>query len=590
MEIFPTPQAINRQPITDRLHHLTVADGLMGLVLMAAAIMRFANLGELPLSDAEATQALTVWQFWQPDTAVLTLGSPAYFSLTSLLTQLFGTSDSVMRFIPALFGLGLVYLPWLLRHRLGTQGALVTAVLLAISPLNSAVSRAAGGESMALFALLLLFIAFIRYQETAAARWLYTLFTALGLGLTSSAIFYGGLVTLLLAWRVHSWLGLSLFIAGWHVRPTQTNWRKGTAVGAVVFILLSSFFLLLPAGLGASARLLGEWFQQFGGSFTLDPLLALGRYEPALLILGILAIGWAIWRNQPLALFTVYWASSGLILLLLQRNFMSNALLLTLPVTLLVGIMANAVWRRRWDWFSGSAALAGLAGSLILLVNLARLGRTVQQNPQDGSTLLLVILAIILFVGLILYFVATEDSTAVSQGLLLALLGFFLFYQWGTGWWLGQHAANDPRERWVSSGTDPAIHELTNMARTLSRQLANSDTQLEIATTLDVPALNWYLRDFARLEQLATLPLAPTQQVIITPATDSSLNAESPLATGYSGTDFAVRRTEPFPPEVSSETVVYDTFRWWFFHETTAVSPIERAIVWVRTDLITGQR
>ncbi|GJM42368.1 MAG: hypothetical protein DHS20C20_26500 [Ardenticatenaceae bacterium] len=584
MEIFPTPQAIHRQPVAGWLSRLTVADGLLGLVLLAAAIIRFANLSQLPLSDAEATQALAVWQFWQPGTAVLAPGSPAYFSLTSLLTQLFGFGDGVMRLIPAVFGVGIVYLPWLLRHRLGTRGALVTAVLLAISPLNSIVSRAAGGDSIAMFALLLLFIAFIRYQETAATRWLNTLFVALALGLTSSAVFYSGFITLLLAWFIHARLGLSLFVAGWHVQPTETNWRRGTAVGAVVFILLSSFFLLLPNGLGASARLLGEWFQWFGGTVTLDPLLAFVRYEPALIVIGIVAILWAIFRSQPLALFAVYWFSSSLILLLLQRQFMANGLLLTLPAALLVGIMANAVWRRRWDWASGSAALAGLTGAFILLVNLARLGRAVQANPQDGRLHLLIILVTIIFVGLVYYFVATEDSTAVSQGFLLVVLSFFLVYQWGTGWWLGQHGANDPRERWVSNGTDMAMHELSDTVRIISRQLANSDTQLEIATTLDVPALTWYLRDYTRLELLNALPLIPSQQLIITPE-----NGESPLATGYTGTDFTLRLLEPIPPTAPSETAVYDTFRWWFFHESTAIVPVERAIIWVRADLITGR-
>lgn len=584
MEIFPTPQAIHRQPIAGWFSRLTVADGFLGLLLLAAALARLVNLGHLPLSDAEAQQALAVWRYWQPETAVFTPGSPAYFSLTSWFTQLFGFGDGLMRLIPALFGLGLIYLPWLLRHRLGTHGALVTAVLLTISPLNNVTARTAGGDSIAMFALLLLFIAFIRYQETAASRWLNTLFAALGLGLTSSALFYSGFITLLLAWLIHSRLGLSLFVAGWQVRPTETNWRKGTAVCAIVFVLLSSFFLLLPGGIGASARLVGEWFQQFGGPRSLDPLLAFVRYEPVLVILGIVGMGWAIWRNQPLALLAVYWLSSSLILLLLQRSFMNNALLLTLPAALLIGIMANAAWRRRWDWFSTISMLAGLGGLFILLVNVARLGRTAQQNPQETSLYLLVILIAILFAGLVLYFVASEDSTAVSQGILLAILGFFAFYQWGTGWWLAQQAANDPRERWVSSGTDLAIRELDETVRTLSRQLANSDTQLEIATTLDVPTLNWYLRDYAQLQPLETLPLSPTQQVIITEE-----NLESPLAGSYTGTDFAIRLSEPLPPAEQSPTAVYDTFRWWFFHEANATIPIERAVVWVRADLFAGQ-
>lgn len=583
MEIFPTPQAIHRQPVMGWLSRLTVADALLGLVLLAAALLRLANLGHLPLSDAEATQALAVWRFWQPDTSLVVPGSPTYFSLTAGLTQLFGFGDAVMRLIPALFGLGLVYLPWLLRHRLGTQGALVTAVLLTISPLNTLAARTAGGDSIALFALLLLLIAFIRYQETAATRWLNTLFAALALGLTSSALFYSGFVTLLLAWFVHSRLGLSLFVAGWHVQPTGTNWRKGTAVGLAIFVLLSSFFLLLPTGLGASAGLVGDWFQQFGGVLTLDPLLAFGRYEPALVLLGLIGLIWAIVRGQPLALFAVYWFSGGLLLLLLQRGFMSNTLLLTLPTTLLAGLLANAAWRRRWDWFSGITAVASLGGAFVLLVNLGRLGRLAQTNPQESTIHLIVILLTILFVGLVLYFAASEDGTAVAQGVLLAMLGFFIFYQWGTGWWLAQQAANDPRERWVQSGTDLAMRELDDTVQTLSRQLANSDTTLQIATTLDVPALHWYLREYDQLERLEALPLFPTQQVIITAA-----NQESRLATGYSGTDFAIRLREPLPPTEQPATAVYDTFRWWFFHDSTAVAPVETAVVWVRADLVSG--
>ena len=584
MEIFPTPQVVHRQPISGWLSRLTLADGLLGLILLAAAILRLANLGYLPLSDTEALQALEVWRFWQPEAVTLSAGSPAYFSLTSWLTQLFGFGDGVMRLIPALFGLGLIGLPWLLRHRLGTQGALVTAVLLAISPLNTIASRTVGGDSIALFALLLMLIAFIRYQETAAVRWLYTLFAALGLGLSSSALFYSGLVTLLLAWFVHSRLGLSLFVEGWHVKPTETNWRKGTAVGVVVFLLLSTFFLLLPNGLGGSARLAGEWFQQFGGARTLDPLLAFVRYEPALVILVVFGLIWAIVRSEPLALFAVYWFSGSLILLLLQRAFMSNALLLTLPTALLAGILVNAAWRRRWDWFSGIAGGVSLAGSFVIFVNLARLGRVAQVNPPESTIYLMVILLAILFVGLVLYFAASEDATAVPQGVLLAILGFFIFYQWGTGWWLAQEGANDPRERWVSSGTDFAMRELDTTVRDLSRQLANSDTQLQIGTRLDVPALNWYLKEYPRLEQLNALPLTPTQQVIITDA-----NPELPLAVSYSGSDFAIRRLEPIPLTEPSATILYDTFRWWFFHQSTAVTPVERAVVWVRADLLTGQ-
>jgi hypothetical protein len=46
--------------------HLTLEHLLYGLILTAAAILRLANLGRVPLSPAEATEALAVWQLWRP--------------------------------------------------------------------------------------------------------------------------------------------------------------------------------------------------------------------------------------------------------------------------------------------------------------------------------------------------------------------------------------------------------------------------------------------------------------------------------------------------------------------------------------------
>ncbi len=179
-----------------KTHHLTIADGLFILVGISAVVMRLTELNKLPLSAAEAHEALAVWQFWQPGTAVLSLSSPAYFTFTAMLTPIFGISDGVMRLVPALFGILLVLLPWLLRERLSTVGALVTAVFLTVSPLAVALSRTAGGDSIALFAAFLLLIAWVNGRDSGNGRWFYLFTIALALGLTSSPLFYSALATL----------------------------------------------------------------------------------------------------------------------------------------------------------------------------------------------------------------------------------------------------------------------------------------------------------------------------------------------------------------------------------------------------------
>ena len=564
------------------LSRLTVADGLFLTIVAAAAVMRLVNLGRIPLPPAEAESALAVWQLWQPQPLTAAIGSPAYFTLTALLTQLLGFSDAVMRLVPALFGLGVVWLPWLLRARLGTIGALLTSLLLAVSPLLAITARSAGGDSIALFALLLLVVAILRYQGTAGRRWLYPLFAALGLGLASAPLFYSGLATLAVAWLIHSAIGLHLF-AGGFTRPERDDVRRAALSGGALLVAISTIFLWYPAGLGAAARLFAGWLARFSfqGDLAalLDPFLAAGRYELILLALGIPALLWATWRNRPLATFSLYWVAAILALMLLQRGYLANAVLLTLPGYLAIGVYANALLAGRRHVMSW--ALAGgliLLGSL-MLVNFARYNRIALFSPQELTSVWIVVFAFA-FAAVTIYFVATWNVTAAYQGVLLSLLALFIFYNWGTAWWLAHIAANDPRERWVSVATADDVRLLASTLGDVSRQALNANAELDIFSAVDSPVLRWYLRDFNRLQVSDTLPAGAQNAVVITPLESENVA----LGSDYLGSDFGLINSG-VRPATASQTPLLDTFRWWLFHETAAEINVERVIVWLRADL-----
>ena len=574
---------LERSESTKWLSRLTVADGLFLLIVAAAAIMRLVNLGQIPLSPAEAESALAVWQLWQPQPLTAAIGSPTYFTLTALLTQLLGFSDAVMRLVPALFGLGIVWLPWLLRARLGTTGALVASLLLSVSPLLAVTARSAGGDSMALFALLLLVIAMLRYQETANRRWLYPFFAALGLGLASAPLFYSGLATLVIAWLIHSAIGLRLFADGF-TRPERDDVRRAALFGGVLLVAISTIFLWDPAGLGAAARLFADWLARFsfqGDLATLlDPFLAAGRYELILLMLGIPALIWAIWRNQPLATFSLYWLVAILALMLLQRGHLANVVLLILPGYLVIGVYANALLVERRDVMSWALAGGLLLLGFLMLVNFARYNRIATFSPQELTSVWIMVFAFA-FAAVTIYFVATWNLTAGYQGVLLSLLALFVFYNWGTAWWLGHVAANDPRERWVSVATADDVRLLAGTLGDVSRQTLNANAGLDIFSAVDSPVLRWYLRDFARLQVGDALPAGAQNAVVITPFQSENVA----LGSDYLGSDFGLIRNGVRPPATGSQTPLLETFRWWLFHETAAEINVERVIVWLRADL-----
>ena len=427
----------------------SLVSGLYILVLFAAALLRFTELGNIPLSPSEAGEALAAWQFLQPGSLTVAIGSPAYFTLTSLLITLLGSSDAVIRLVPAIFGLGLVTLPWLMRRQIGAVGALLGAALLAISPLNAISSRTAGGETIALFALLLATVSAVKLHYQFSNRWFYGLAVAAGLGFSSSVLFYGGLLTLGLAWSVARTMSGE---PAWSVRPDKSTLRNVLVVALLILVAFSTRFLTYPAGLGASAQLLAEWIAQFGVSGGLPNILApfvvLARYEIALIILGLAAIIWTFWRTTTSRIWLTLWLLASLILIIIQSGVLENALLVTLPGYLLVGLFsAYLVHGRVTDWTWALTAGLLLTGA-VLLVNVTRYLRISVYDQQDLSNLWFAILALAA-AALVLYYFWSMTDASISQGVWLAALLLLMLFEWGTAWHLTHNAANDPREGWV---------------------------------------------------------------------------------------------------------------------------------------------
>lgn len=582
----PTPFTRGEQEtavLDEWVSRLTIGHGVLWLILLVTAVSRFTNLAAAPLSPTEAETAWGVWQSWQPDLTDFPIPSPAYFTLTGLLSQLVGFTDATMRLVPALFGVGIVYLPWLLRSRLGHTGALMTSLLLAFSPLQTIVARTAGGDSLVLFATLLLLIAFVRYQEEEETRWFITMGVAVALGLTSSPLFYGVLLTFLLAWVTQRFLGPPLF-------PRPVSWgrfeaRTVTAVIAItLFILLSTLTLLHLWGFGAAVSLPATWLGQFGAGVAgmkspLDAFLALGRYEPALVLLGLAAIVWVAFNDEPLANFSVYWLVAVFVLILLQPGQMGLASLATLPAVLMIGMMAQAVLKPPVEY--GVWVLTGgfFVAWMAVWLHIGRFLRTIVYDSQNLGNLWVAFLLFTLSLSGI-YFAASRNWRTTAQGILLGVLLLCLYFQWGTGWWLAQHASNDPRERWVTTGTADNVPIAAEILTEISQQVTASRQELEILSIVDSPVLRWYLRHFKRVQFAETLPSPVQSAVVISPATQTDLTLDS----DYVGTDFVLTQAGLQTQETTSLGWL-DTLRWWLFQETTAVPIKTQAIIWLRADL-----
>jgi len=107
------------------------------LLLIAAAVLtRFWDLGVRTMSHDESLHTHYSWKLYvgQGYQHNPMMHGPFLFHANALVYFLFGVNDFTARIVPALFGVALVGLPYLLRKWLGRTGALITSALLLISP------------------------------------------------------------------------------------------------------------------------------------------------------------------------------------------------------------------------------------------------------------------------------------------------------------------------------------------------------------------------------------------------------------------------------------------------------------------------
>lgn len=640
------PELIVSSPTSrpGRLAHLTMADGLFAFIVGLAGVLRLTELAQIPLAPDEAQHALSTWAFWQPNALEISQqASPAYFSLSSVLMQLLGDGDGVMRLVPALFGMGIVCLPYFWRRYLGDWGALVTAVLLAFSPIQAIVARTAGGEAIAVFATLLLLTAWIRYQdergqpdrdeaamadevavafervdelpveadpfaereeeavdvevvpsakkeeETAESldvigrsRWFYVGAGALGLGLVSSPLFYSGLVMLLLAWGLHRQLG-PVWLHEVVARPDQAMLRSaGMTVGAVVFAVGTLFFWN-PAGLAETASYIGEWLGQFSFSGApldwLNAVLLIGRYETIILLLAFIALVWATWTGQPIPTLFVYWFSVGLLVALLQHDTRENVALLILPAYFLIGLLVKRV-------------MTGFELEPIpfvqwgLFATLSLLGATMYFNLARYARL-----------------AAVNPDDFANAWLAVVCFVFAI-------------AIINFAFSWDRAGTTQAVvmtllalflvyqwgtawwlsHDAANDPRARWVEVASDDDILTLTSTLREVSLQLtnssdgleivaavdspVLRWYLRgYDNLQVGETVPAGATQTVIITPSTANPA--FGTDYFGADLGLHRLGSLAPDISSD---WSSVRWWLFHQTDSVMQIESIIVWVRSD------
>lgn len=365
------------QTIVETQHSTVWEIAAYTLLIIASLLLRVAELDSIPLSQAEARQALSVYRDVIPGAAgsALDSSSPILTFVQSVTFGMQGADEFTARILTALSGVLLGVSPWLFRGMIGSQRALVFSLFLSFSPALLLASRAGSGTAWTmLFALLGLWAAWrwwdlhgddaTDHDKNAYGAAATAAFIALAL-LTEPG---GPLLLAILAVAASAAVMLSAldapdeedlpgqdYLALTLGRLRKWPWLEGIMVGAAVVFLVSTMLMLRPSGLNNVGTLLSEFLrgltQAEPGAPLFFPLIVSLFYEPWLWVLALGAVV-ILQRRQSLSFverFLAVWViAAGAAMILYPGGVAAHALWLTIPLAGLASLLVvDALSRER---------------------------------------------------------------------------------------------------------------------------------------------------------------------------------------------------------------------------------------------------
>lgn len=570
------------------------------LALLLAFGLRFARLGELPLTDAEARLALDALNIVKGESPALS-SHVAYTNLTAVLFFVFGDFNFLARFWPALAGTALVLVPFLFREWIKPRAALLLAFFFAIDPALVALSRQAGSPILAVSASLLAAGFWVRNRPRAAGVFL-------ALALLSGPALWAGLLALLLAWML--WQFTDARQGNKHVdtrpdaqeggeRRTQDtplspkshatspianyqslntdHWSLIT-VSLLTLLTVSTLLLLAPQGLGAWLAALPEYLRGWVAPIAVPSsrlFLALGVYQLFGIPFALIAITRGWWNGSRRVIRLSLWTLTALLLAVFYPARQTADLVWTLlPFWTLAALeLARHLELPREDRLE----TAGVTAFAVLLLAFAWLNFNALywaplSTPQGavrlwlfaGALLLLAISVILVGYGWSARIARVGAAWGVS-----IILGL---YTLGAAW--GAAGLRNPAavELWDSSPRIAQADLLEQTVEDVSEWAAGHADALPVTVAgIDSPALLWALRRHdPRL--VSALDPASTPELIVTP-----LRGDLGLPAAYRGQDFLWRQSPAW------DSFPFSSLRWLTYRDLPLSS--ETIILWARNDL-----
>ncbi len=547
------------------------------ILLLVAAVLRFAGLGGNPLDDQQAHLALQALSISRNE-AVHLSGEPGYIALTSVLFDLFSASGFWSRFWPALIGTFAVLLPLLYRNWLGRSTACILAALIALDPVLIGASRSTGGTMLALVGV---FASLGFWQKDRPV--LSGVF--LGIAITGGSGFWPlGLITvgIFAAWRKQF---ANRKDGGLNPAGSFLPIATVLSIAAISSVLLSTLFFSLPNGISAIGSSVVEYFS---GWSEFDSRLLAGNgltwliIEMPLIILGVWGFIDGMVKKERLAMLMGVWWLIALVFTLLNPGpTSSNFVWLTLPVLIMAANKLSEIIRvpnveNRLIYIVELTLVVALVAFSFLnslnLVNNAYLTPEETRNRIIGT-----FLPVILLAAMTVLFAWGWSYSSTRSGFVAGVVVLLAAGMVSNGWKSAGLGSRPQFETLFNRGFPLGIQSLLNTVKDVSLSNTGYAERIDIQVIgLTHPSVYWALRDYNELTS-ASVPDPNSAPSLV--LTDAETIIDLPAS--YRGQKILWSVSADY---ASMKPI--DWIRWSLFR----VAPASKTelILWARNDLFPG--
>ncbi len=558
---------------------------LYAIAFLLALGLRVARLGAFPLTDAEAVPALQALQIARGTPSLIGPNS-AYALLTGLLFFVTESSNFLARFVPALAGAFLVFLPLLFKRQLGPLPAALLAVFLAVDPGLLALSRQAGSAILAVAFLL------FAWGFWERGSWITAGILAALAALSGPAV-WAGVLGLALTWAILQSMergGASkeakeedLPEAGEASAPEvpaqRPAWRTALTAFAVTLVLFGTVIFLVPGGLNGALDALVQYIRGWVVPSSVPGRLvffSLFLYQPLTVLLALVGLVRGLIAGDRLTIRLAVWMLVALLLAVFYPSHQVHDVVWALvPLSALAALeLSRHVEVEAQERLEvGGVALLTVLVLAFAWLDLANLPWSAGNQSQTN-------LRIWLFFGALFLLVVSLLLVAVGWSARTARLGAV----WGVTFFLtlfmvsGALAAGRLRDGYTSelwdAGPYPVHAGLLEASVSDLSQWGKGEVDAVpvIIFPNDLPAARWALRSRS-VSVVNSLDPAAAPPILVTPFIENPA-----VGAAYRGQDFSWNQSPNWAAALPGDWLKWVTQR-------EMPQSYETIMLWVRDDL-----